>query len=157
MNKVYQVAMRTDDGIRYYRVSTRDADSAKATVLNETNAPESAVAEVRRFFNTMTEVREAVTAGGSHWFDADTLRFFRTRLSEYLYGGRYFVTSEENPSGERRYTVRVVVWEDDRWVIDTVGGFEGFHKYASRSGAHKAAERAAKRDHCKLSHPCNNH
>lgn len=92
-------------------------------------------------FKNMDEVRKAVTDGGSHWFDKNTMRFFRSRVSEALYGGQYFVSSEENPSGERRYTVRKVEWEDDRYVINNVGDF---HSYASRSGAHKAAQRAAR-------------
>ena len=49
---------------------------------------------------------------GGHYFDADTMRFFGSRLPDgVLYGGRYFITSEKQPnhgSGNhpRMYSVR---------------------------------------------------
>lgn len=58
-----------------------------------------------------------------HWFDADTLRFFKCRLPAYAYdsdAGRFFVTSEEDPSGDRRYTVREQLHDGK---IETVGPF----------------------------------
>ena len=38
-----------------------------------------------------------------HWFDPETMRFFHTRICAggRMFGGRYFVTSERNPSGVR--------------------------------------------------------
>lgn len=74
-----------------------------------------------------------------HWFDADTMRFFSTRLGSDVIGGRYFITSERNetpgyPSGPRLYTIREAFADAS---IDTVGEFQG---YSTR----KAAERAAR-------------
>jgi hypothetical protein len=46
---------------------------------------------------------------GRHFFDADTMRFFRSRVLDTVYGGRYFVTSDAAPNGPRRYTVRECV------------------------------------------------
>lgn len=141
MNKVFAVVLRHDNGTVTLRAGARDAQEAQRMVLNAEHAPESAVLEVYRWFGDMTEVRQAVTAGGSHWFDKDTMRFFGTRLSRDLYAGRYFVTSEQNPSGVRRYSVRKVVCENGAWAVETVGGFAGFHSYASRNGAHAAAQK----------------
>ena len=80
---------------------------------------------------------------GRHWFDADTLRFFRCRLPQQAYltadGSRaYFVTSEQGPDMPRRWTVRCYTFATRD--IDTIGEFCG---YSSRSGADHTARRAA--------------
>jgi hypothetical protein len=98
-------------------------------------------------FGSMAEVRWANQKLGHHWFDADTLRFFASRVHDDLYGGRYFVTSECDKGfgtlgsawgGKRRYTVRMVNADGS---IETVGTFG---QYGSRSGAHAAASRLAR-------------
>jgi hypothetical protein len=76
-----------------------------------------------------------------HWFDADTMRFFRCRLpDDYtpLIGGRYFISSEKHetpgyPSGPRLYTIREAF---SNGAVDTVGEFQGYE-------TRRAAERAA--------------
>ena len=86
-------------------------------------------------FGSMAAVRKANAALGHHFFDADTLRFFRSRVGSALYGGRYFVTSEQRQGmgGQLRlYTVRRA--EDDG-RITTVGEFQA---YATRAEALKA-------------------
>jgi hypothetical protein len=87
----------------------------------------------------MDDVRAANRRIGNHWFDPDTLRFFGGRVSETLYGGRFFVSSERDSGGawdgRRFYSVRVA---NDDGTIGTVGEFGA---YASRSGAHRAAAR----------------
>ena len=58
---------------------------------------------------TIDQIKTANKARGFHWFDPDTLRFFKSRIGGAVYqgpGGVYFVTSECGPSGVRRYTVR---------------------------------------------------
>ena len=89
-------------------------------------------------FKSMTEVRRANAAAGNHWFEPGTMRFFRSRVSDRLYGGRYFVSSERAPRGARRYTVRVA---NDDGSIGTVGEFQAF---ASRGAAHRRAAWLAK-------------
>lgn len=73
------------------------------------------------------EAESAVTAAGSHWFDADTMRFFRTRVGQFFPtpGGAYFVTSEEAPSDARprRWSVRYI---GDDGTITTVGDFQAY-------------------------------
>jgi hypothetical protein len=58
-----------------------------------------------------------------HWFDAGAIRFFKTRLPKHAYesdAGTFFLTSEEDPGGDRRYTVREQLPDGD---IKTVGPF----------------------------------
>jgi len=97
-------------------------------------------------FSNIREVRWANRQLGHHWFDADTLRFFQSRVHSDLYGGRYFVTSERDSGfgsigaawdGRRRYTVRMANADGS---IETVGEFG---QYGSRAGAHAAAARLA--------------
>ena len=91
---------------------------------------------------TMHDIREANEAAGLYWFSPDTLRFFRSRISEEVYGAGYFVSSELDnfpsmPNARRRYTVRRA---KPNGSIETVSRF---HQYASRSAAHAAARRFA--------------
>jgi hypothetical protein len=88
-----------------------------------------------RAWRNVDEIRRA---HDGHWFDADTMRFFSTRLGSDVIGGRYFITSERNetpgyPSGPRRYTIREAFADAS---IDTVGDFQ---EYATRKQAERAA------------------
>jgi hypothetical protein len=85
-------------------------------------------------------IRERNAANGGHWFDADTLHFFRSRLPTGCVGRvdntAWFVTSEAGPFGlgPRAYTVRradVVTGH-----VDTEGTFRG---YSTRGAAITAA------------------
>lgn len=98
----------------------------------------------RRYpFRTMDDVRLANHELGHHWFEPATLRWFGSRVGSTLYGGRFFTTSERDPSGsawngQRRYSVREVRPDGS---VDTASGFGEF---ASWSGADKAAQRMAR-------------
>lgn len=86
---------------------------------------------------TIEQIKSANAAAGFHFFEPDTLRFFRSRIGSKVYGGRFFVTSEEGPSGGRRYTVREAL-PDGR--IQTIEPF-----YALTYGqAHAAARRCVR-------------
>lgn len=84
-------------------------------------------------------IRRYQPGQGRHWFDRDTLRFFRSRLpqggleSEH---GVFFVTSEQPPHGRRQYSVRKLVGPGD---IDTVGAFCSM----TRGEAHGLCKRSA--------------
>ena len=98
--------------------------------------------ETRYFYNTDEVEREADNVG-SHWFEPATLGFFRGRVGYEVYGGRYFVSSEQGGrdiwGGQRRYTVREVRYNDEgRFSINTVGEFG---EYDTRAQAHGAAKR----------------
>lgn len=96
-------------------------------------------------FNSIEGCKLANRQAGQHWFDADTLRFFASRISHNLYrtpdGGALFVSSEQyrssRGSAPRRYTLRRILRNGH---VETVGEFQ---QYASGSGAHKAAARTA--------------
>lgn len=98
-----------------------------------------------RKFNSVAEIRAAIKAGGSHFFDADTMKFFGSRVEQGVYGpnGRVFITSEQVPDylGRRvgrRWTVREVVErESERLSVNTVGNFMQF---GTLSGARRAAK-----------------
>ena len=87
------------------------------------------------------EIRETYDPGpGRHWFDRQTMRFFKTRLGRRGYrgpGGTYFVTSEQGPRMPRLYSVRRLVGPGR---IETVGEFCG---YRTSAAATRAAKRAA--------------
>lgn len=69
-----------------------------------------------------------------HWFDADSMRFFRSRVADVAYmsedGSRaYFVSSEkfvpsQGPAEARRYTIRFMYWNTGE--IDTRGEFQQY-------------------------------
>lgn len=85
-------------------------------------------------YETIADVRATNERAGFHFFDADTMRFLRSRVESNLIGGRLFVTSEQAPEAARRYTVRLAGDDGD---IHTVGDFQEHATY-------KAALYAAK-------------
>ena len=69
------------------------------------------------------------------WFEPANMRFFSTRILPTVYGGRYFITSEQcRFTDPRRYSIRVV---DEHGDIDTVGEFQ---RYPTRAAAIKAVK-----------------
>ena len=105
-------------------------------------------------FVSMYDLRGAVAESGSHFFDRDTLRFFRSRIGNNIYGGRLFVTSEQaGDDSPRRYTIRMVRQYLDRPMLDvtTVGGFQHFRSYAE---AHKTARRLGEQLRSGVIRPC---
>lgn len=75
-------------------------------------------------FATITEIKEANRASGYHWFDGNTMGFFRSRTESPVYAGRYFVTSESmGYDYPRRYSVRRANADGS---IDTMGEFDMF-------------------------------
>lgn len=55
---------------------------------------------------TIDTIKANNLLAGQHFFERATMRFFKSRIFSTIYGGRYFITSEINPSGKKRYTVR---------------------------------------------------
>lgn len=96
----------------------------------------------------LSEARQANAAAGYYWFSPDTMKFFRTRVSESSFtpvaDGTLFVTSDRSPHGAgwtRVYTVRFIsAAPENRGQVDTVGEFGD---YASLSGARAAVARHA--------------
>lgn len=79
-------------------------------------------------FATIGEIRAANKAAGQFFFSPDTMRFFDSRVESAVYGGRYFITSEQGPHGRRRYTIRHA---SPNGHIRTVGGFGAWESSAS--------------------------
>lgn len=82
----------------------------------------------------MSQIR--ALASHTHWFDADSMRFFKSKLpaTGVSTGHKnYFISSEMNPSGLRAYSIR----QQDvaTGSISTLGEF---HSYSTRSDAVKA-------------------
>ena len=72
-------------------------------------------------YTTIDQIKDANTAAGQYFFNADTMRFFRSRVESPVYGGRYFITSEQfveslGKAHKRTYTVRYA--EDDGHITN---------------------------------------
>jgi hypothetical protein len=65
-------------------------------------------------YRSIAAIKAANRAAGHFFFSADTMKFFKSKVYPTVYGGRYFVTSEQPPHGDREYQVR---WADDRGHI----------------------------------------
>lgn len=64
--------------------------------------------KVKTRFTQIGQVANANSGIGHHWFDADTLRFFKSRVLDTVYGSRFFISSEKPPHGNRQYAIRVI-------------------------------------------------
>lgn len=78
----------------------------------------------------LDELRAMTRAIGSHWFDADTMRLFRSRVLGLPawrdWDGKpavMFIGSDAPGGQPRRYTVRAFVPGDG---VNTVGGYGSF-------------------------------
>ena len=90
-----------------------------------------------RIPETITELKEANRAAGGHFFDRDTMRFFRSRVVPIVYagpGGVYFVTSEQfDDNSARKFTVRK--FDPATGDVDSVGGYCKFDRAEALSMA----------------------
>lgn len=82
---------------------------------------------------------------GSHWFAPNTMRFFRSRVSRQVFGGKYFISSEDTSSpyypDVRKYSVRSFRIENGEFFIETIGEFR---QYDTRSQAFAAIQKLLK-------------
>jgi hypothetical protein len=87
-------------------------------------------------------IKTANRSAGRYFFSPDSMRFFRSRISERVHqgpGGIYFVTSEQyDDRCPRLYSVRRFL--PDGADIDTVGSFQ---EHATAYRAHAEAARLA--------------
>lgn len=89
-----------------------------------THAPDALAENPGDGFANITEIKAVNKAAGGHWFEPATLRFFRSRVESKVYGGKYFVTSEQQDDlSQRKYTVREAHPDGS---ISTVGKFQGY-------------------------------
>lgn len=103
----------------------------------------------------MDQLRDIVTRSGSHFFDRDTMRFFKSRADWQTFAGQdgwYFVTSEKHESAfarinePRLYTVRCLRIVHDEGNVPTLRmvDLEGFQHYRTLNSARTAARKASK-------------
>lgn len=95
---------------------------------------------------TLDTIRACVTSTGSHWFDAETMAFWRTELFArdvfQTATGAVFVTGDRMHDDETRYSVRS--FDAATYDIDTVSGFG---EYETRDSARHAAQWHARRSY----------
>ncbi|QBQ74444.1 hypothetical protein BcepSauron_064 [Burkholderia phage BcepSauron] len=89
---------------------------------------------------TMSTIRAhyAEKNPNGHWFDADAMKFFKTRLPArgwLIFGSYYFVSQETNPSGITKFSVRKIDGETGN--VETLGEF---HRYSTREQAIEVIE-----------------
>lgn len=98
-------------------------------------------------------LRTLVTRAGSHFFDRDAMRAFRSRMDDYTYAapdGWYFVTSEKHVAHTsyasinepRMYTVRFLDIHDNDLRLSEL---EAFQYFPTLQRARTAAKRAAQK------------
>lgn len=68
--------------------------------------------ENARTWQSWAAMQAAVIGSGSHYFDAEAVRFFRARSDRRLFGGRFWVESKQFESlyGEREPRTYAVAW-----------------------------------------------
>ena len=89
------------------------------------------------------DIQQANAAKGGHYFDAATMRFFRSRVLNTVYqggGGVFFVTSEKGPHDDspRMYTVRE--YHPATADVSTAGIFNELTKAQAQRRAKQYAE-----------------
>jgi hypothetical protein len=93
--------------------------------------------ETHGAYFTIDQVKRANRDAGYHFFDADTLRFFGSRIGSTVYAGRFFVTTERSGFehySPRKATVREAMPDGS---IETVGEFNEFDTTAQANAAIK--------------------
>lgn len=108
----------------------------------------------------LDEIERIAKNSGSHWFDRDTMSFFKTRLLYPTFAHRdrrkrwtFFVTSERAPAGPRLYTVRLAKVTGPKMDGHTRRGYKrrkvdissplGFQTFGNARAAKEAARKLA--------------
>ena len=76
---------------------------------------------------TIEQIIQENRQAGYHFFDQDTKRFFRSYVYYPVYGDRFFITRETDPTANTAYTIRN--FNNDTGKISTVGNFMGHATY----------------------------
>ena len=79
----------------------------------------------KHYYRNIEQIKKRNEAIGHNWFSADTMRFFSSEVLPTIYGGKYFISSEEDTYGnyERKFTIRIAYHDGQ---IDTVGSFQAY-------------------------------
>ncbi len=91
------------------------------------------------FYYAIDQIKQANQENGFHFFERDTMRFFKSRILSEVYGGQYFITSEVEPFSGRKYTIRKA--DLNNGDIETIGKH---CQYATAAQAKAAVKRIIK-------------
>ena len=125
---------------QYYPTEYRAATAAVLECYNHAVRPKFSP-EAGVLYTHTSQIKEASQGAGSHWFDASSMRFFRSRVVPQVFhgkGGVYFVTSEKGPNEQRAFTVRK--FDPVTAEIDTFGPFNMLGREKALRAARIAAE-----------------
>lgn len=129
---------------QYYPTEYRAASLAVLERYNHMVKPKFTPPNGTIFYSS-SDIERAADRAGSHFFDRDTKRFFRSRILPDAFhgnGGCYFVTSEQYVCGERkaerRYTVRA--FNPETADISSFGPFNVLTKAQALRAARVASE-----------------
>lgn len=96
------------------------------------------------------QLKAIASRAGSHFFDKEARRFFRSHIHSAVYGNKYFVTSEQHINyyagieEARKYTVRAFTATPDNFDILSASEFQEFdtsaeaHAYARKLAGGRA-------------------
>jgi len=75
--------------------------------------------------NTIKEAKAISKANGGHFFDAQSMRFFNSKIESELIEGRYFITSERYElDSPKLFTIRQI--SEAGQILDDLGKFQEF-------------------------------
>jgi rRNA processing protein Krr1/Pno1 len=102
--------------------------------------------------NPFKKVSEIKARHKGYWFAPKTMKFFKSKVYPTVYGGKYFISSEQSPFGPRRFTIRE--YDEVNDDINTVGEMG---KYRSLEEAREAVKDLVKGKHNPHKCPCPMH
>jgi len=131
---------------QYYPTEYRKAAAAVLELYASTVKPKQPPQPHDQFW-TVGDIERAADRAGSHFFDRDSKRFFRSRILEGIHKGAgrliWFVTSEKRGFDDARRGFTVRVFDTQTGSVDTPGDFNA---YSTAAQAHGAARRIAAAD-----------
>ena len=125
---------------QYYPMEYRAAAAAVLESYNHAVRPKF-TPDAGIFYTHISQIEYANQWAGFHFFDASSMRFFRSRALPSVFhgpGGVYFVTSEKAPHSERAFTIRK--FDPATADIDTFGPFNTLGRERALRLARIAAE-----------------
>jgi len=75
----------------------------------------------RKYYNCLNNFKYSTHRG--RFFDASSMKFFNSKISDSMYKDRFFISSEKYNNEPRKYTVRLICPSDS---IETIGEFQQF-------------------------------
>lgn len=98
-------------------------------------------------YPTFYGIDEVARYHRGHWFSQDTMRFFGTRLTSHfkrIAKNKYlFVTTERNPSGVRKATLRLAVVKKVKggpWFETSIETYGDFHSMTLAQAARQLSK-----------------